>query len=512
MDDPLLKLAEATYDNSTNPDSAFGDIGPLPVTLLPVESFDYGLLPDGEFTEHVKDVSERMQCPPDYMAVALMTVLGAVIGRSYQIRPKAFDNWTVVPNLWGVVIGKPSLLKTPAVDSALSHIKRIDAVEKEKFDAEMKTYACDEDFKKVERESIKVRAKEMLKKKQNDEARALFDAQTDIEPPVRKRHFTNDSTIEKLGELLSQNGNGMLVCRDELYGFLKTIDSEQRPNDRAFYLEGFNGTGSYQSDRIGRGTTDIKNHVISVLGTIQPSRFQSYVYHAIRQGSGDDGFVQRFQLAVYPDEPGTWVNVDRYPNHDAENAVYSVIQRLVEMADVEEPVILRFSKEAQIVFNDWQFDLETKKLRNNDEHTALVSHLAKYRSLLPSLALIIHLVDTCEEQITPVSRVAVTKACGWCDYLESHARRIYGDATNNPVKAAKLILAKIENGKLSNGFSVREIRRKGWTGLTDATEIKEGVDTLTDYGYLIECVVETTGKPSVSYRINPRVYGGKHDE
>ncbi len=83
MDEQLLKLAETTYDNSTNPDSAFGDIEPLPDTLLPVESFDYRLLPDGAFSTHVKDVSERMQCPPDYVAVAIMTVLGAVIGRSH---------------------------------------------------------------------------------------------------------------------------------------------------------------------------------------------------------------------------------------------------------------------------------------------------------------------------------------------------------------------------------------------------------------------------------------------
>ncbi len=64
--DELLKLADITLDNSMNPDSVFRDIEPLPDTLLPVEKFNYHLLPDGAFTEHVKDISERMQCPPDY--------------------------------------------------------------------------------------------------------------------------------------------------------------------------------------------------------------------------------------------------------------------------------------------------------------------------------------------------------------------------------------------------------------------------------------------------------------
>ena len=487
--------------------SSFGDIEPLPDTLSPVENFDYHLLPDGAFSEHVQDISERMQCAPDFVAAAMMTVLGSVIGRSHQLRPKQYDDWTVVPNLWGIAIARPSQLKSPAVESSLSHVKRLDIEAKERFDSEVKTYECDKEFQKAERDHTKKQVSVLIKQKKSDEARAMLEAQEDIEPPVRRRRYTNDSTIEKLGELLVQNPNGILVYRDEIHGFLKTIDSESRPNDRAFYLEGWNGTGSYQCDRIGRGTTDIKHHVLSLFGTIQPVRFASYIHNAIRQGSGDDGFSQRFQLAVYPDEPGTWTNVDRYPNNEAKNAVYSVIQKLAEMAEIDEPVTLQFTLEAQAVFNEWRNELEINKLRNTDDHPALIAHLAKYRSLQPSLALIIHLVDTCETEVTAVSEMAIIKACGWCDYLESHARRIYEHATNNPLKAAKLILSKIKSGKLSNGFTPREIYQKGWSGLTDSAEVKDGLETLIDYRYLLKCAAETIGRPSMTYRINPKVLG-----
>ena len=494
-----------------NVHSSFGDIEPLPDTLPPVEKFDYHLLPDGAFAEHVRDISERMQCPPDFVASAMMTVLGSVIGRSYQINPKQYDDWVVVPNLWGVAIASPSQLKSPAVESSLSHVKRLDIESKEKFDAEMQTYECDKEFEKAERDHSKKEIASLFKQKKSDEARALIEAREDIDPPVRRRRYTNDSTIEKLGELLVQNPNGMLVYRDEIHGFLKTIDSESRPNDRAFYLEGWNGTGSYQSDRIGRGTTDIKHLVISLFGTIQPGRIASYIHNAVRQGSGDDGFSQRFQLAVYPDELREWKNVDRYPDNDAKNAVYATIQELAGLAETDTPTILNFSPEAQTVFNEWWYDLENKKLRNTDDHPALIAHLAKYRSLLPSLALIIHLVDTCDTGVTAVSEMAVIKACGWCDYLESHARRIYHDATNNPLKAAKLILNKIKGSKLSNWFNPREINRKCWSGLTDATEVKEGIETLIDEGYLLECVIETSGRPAVTYRVHPDIMEGVHN-
>jgi putative DNA primase/helicase len=114
----------------------------------------------------------------------------------------------------------------------------LDIESKEQFEAEMQTYECDKEFQKLERDHTKKEVAALLRQKKPDDARALFESQEAIEPPIRRRRYTNDSTIEKLGELLVQNPNGMLVYRDEIHGFLKTIDSESRPNDRAFYLEG----------------------------------------------------------------------------------------------------------------------------------------------------------------------------------------------------------------------------------------------------------------------------------
>ena len=38
--------------------------------------------------------------------------------------------------------------------------------------------------------------------------------------------MVNDSTVEKLGELLNENPNGLLVFRDELTGFLRQLDRD----------------------------------------------------------------------------------------------------------------------------------------------------------------------------------------------------------------------------------------------------------------------------------------------
>jgi Protein of unknown function (DUF3987) len=55
------------------------------------------------------------------------------------------------------------------------------------------------------------------------------------------------------------------------------------------------------------------------------------------------------------------------------------------------------------------------RLRQNHEHPAIEAHLAKYRSLIPSLALLIHLADGGQN---PVGVEAIERACAWGEYLE----------------------------------------------------------------------------------------------
>ena len=91
-----------------------------------------------------------------------------------------------------------------------------------------------------------------------------------LEAPTARRYLVNDATVEKLGELLHENSNGLLQFRDELNGFLRSMDRQGHESDRGFYLESWNGFGSYTYDRIGRGTIVIPNICLSIFGGIQP--------------------------------------------------------------------------------------------------------------------------------------------------------------------------------------------------------------------------------------------------
>jgi putative DNA primase/helicase len=90
----------------------------LPVGLAPVEPFNSEFLPDA-LAPWIEDIANRLQCPPDYVAVTALTALGAVIGRRIGIKPQSKTDWIEIPNVWGVFIGRPGMLKSPAMGEAL---------------------------------------------------------------------------------------------------------------------------------------------------------------------------------------------------------------------------------------------------------------------------------------------------------------------------------------------------------------------------------------------------------
>src|SRR5262249_24398895 len=79
---------------------------PLPSGLASVESFSFDFLPDA-LSPWFEDIAIRLQCPPDYVAVAALTSLGSLIGRRIGIKPQLKTDWVEIPNLWGCIIGRP---------------------------------------------------------------------------------------------------------------------------------------------------------------------------------------------------------------------------------------------------------------------------------------------------------------------------------------------------------------------------------------------------------------------
>lgn len=503
------KASEATWDEPI----------PLPDGLPPVSPLDPATLPK-PLRGWIVDVSERMQIPPDFPAVGALVVAGSLIGRKLGIHPKRRDDWLVVPNLWGAVVGRPSLLKSPALAEAMKPLDRLVAEAYEQHEKDVEAYEAEveatEAMKAALKDEVKKAARESAKTGDRSKLDKLVAEQRAMklpEEPKTRRYKTSDATTEKLTELLLENPQGILSHRDELSGWLRNLDKQGREGDRAFYLESWNGTGSYDVDRIGRGSLHIPALCLSSLGGIQPGPLSSYVYEATQGGGGDDGLLQRFQLLVWPDAPKKWRNVDRWPNTEAKNKAYEVYKKLDALkpedfgatAEDEDGIpAVRFTSEAQEAFDEWREELEGA-LRGGELVPALEAHLAKYRSLMPSLALLFQLMEFVggTGEGGAVELESTLRAAAWCEYLETHARRLYASAEAPEMESARKLLKRIKGGDMKDSATVREVYRKQWAGLPTPEMVSAATGVLEEYGWLRVETAKTGGRSTTRIRLHP---------
>lgn len=505
----------ASVGRATLPSAAdaepWSDPLPVPTTLLPVEPFDVGLLP-AALRAWVADIADRMQCPPDFPAVGAMVALSSVIGRKAAIAPKRHDDWRVIPNLWGVVVGRPGVMKSPALSEVLKPLDRLEMLASDLHQEAVRDFEITTKLRAMTTKKVSDDAEKAVRKGEIEKARHLMmeaAAAGDDNPPEPRRYKVTDASVEALGEILMGNPWGLLAYRDELNGLLRSLDKEGQEGARAFYLQGYDGNQGYTFDRIGRGMNRrIPAVCIALLGGIQPGKLQAYIHDAVSGGAGDDGLLQRFGLLVWPDVGGQWKNVDRFPDTPARQLAFETFQRLDAMppgtdpeTDEHGPVVYRFTPEAQTEFDAWRCDFETA-LRSGEHHPAMESHLSKYRKLVPALALVCALADAEEA----VSLDSLLRALAWAEYLQSHAARAYGAGTGPQTDAAQALLDKIKAGRVPDGFAVRDVYLKGWAHLSNPEAVKLAAAMLCDLGHLRRTDVKPGaggGRPTAAYRINP---------
>ena len=514
VDGPAITMNCANADRSIA--TVWPNPAPLPDALPPVAAFDAEMLPEA-LRDWVADIAHRMQCPVDFPAVGAVVALSSLIGARAVVKPKARDDWSVVPNLWGLIVGRPGVMKSPALAQVLNPLHRLEATEREQWQKAHESWALDCKVAELAAKQNEKQAGNVAAKDPN-KARALLQPVDTPAEPLARRYVVNDATVEKLGEILEANPWGTLSYRDEIHGLLCSMDRQGQEGARAFYLQAFDGNQGYVFDRIIRGTHYIPRVCLALLGGIQPGKVQSYVREAVAGGAGDDGLLQRFGLAVWPDITREWQRVDQWPDTPAKQASWAVFERLnlLQTASESDPQEWRFSPEAQDLYWQWAQPFETE-IRGEELHPALISHLSKYRKLIPALALIFALVDT-PDSGNVIQERELLRALAWCDYLRTHAERMYAAAVIPETTGAKQLLDKIRAGKwhdadgvLLEAFTPRLVAVKHWAGLATPEAVRKAADLLADYGWLVKeatPIGSMGGRPSERYLIHPVLLRG----
>jgi putative DNA primase/helicase len=425
------------------------------------------------------DIALRLQCPLEYAAAPFIVAFSSLVGRRVALRLHQHDDWLVVPNLWGAVVGQPGTMKSAASARALAPLIDLENEAFTTFRQELSRF-------------------NMRRRMSRYEGRPL-------ESPVCRRFTVGDASLEKLALLLKRNPNGLLFYRDDLAAWLHSIGGAKQRRARELFLQAAGGDGPLIVDRLTRNALRLSAVCLSVCGGLDPASLNSLLAHS-KSRSDLAALFQRIQILFWPDVAAQWQFADPPPADQSEYTLRELFRNFAQGHAVpanlprHEKTNVPFvwlTPAAQDLYRAWRERLETA-LRVPKSPSAQRAHLARYRSLVPSMALLLRILD---RGVGDVDQPDFELALRWEQVLLSHARRVYHSVATD--SAAQVLLDRLLDHRIHwDSFGWEDLRRCQWSGLQRPGDLTRAIITLLDTGHIRVAHATPSGRP-LRYQLNP---------
>jgi predicted XRE-type DNA-binding protein len=321
-----------------------------------MDDFPIGVFPD-EMRLVLFEYNKVMNYSVDYMALAMICIIGSVVGNKYKLRVKHGYNAPLI--FWGCLVGSPGANKSHPLNGLLMPVKHLDGISRKQYQSLLAEWeALDE-----------------KEQKKNPK-------------PTLKRIRVNDTTIEALIDIHQINQRGILHHKDELLAFFNDMTRyKASSSDRQFWLSSMNND-EWSVDRVSTGHKHVDNININIIGTIQ----HDPLYRVVLQ-SDDDGLIQRFLFTK------SMENAYGLTDKDIDPQVYQLwfdmVKNLHEHCKYNTGEDTEYLHLVGEVFKEGQrIDNKLVAMMNSKEYPAIVeSYLAKMRTYLHRFALLMCVFD-----------------------------------------------------------------------------------------------------------------------
>ena len=356
-----------------------------PLVPEPPEPFPLAVFPSVLAT-FVQTCAAALPCPPDFLAVPLLAVLGAAIGttRVVEIKP----GWRESPRLWTAVVADPGSKKSPALDLVLRPLYRAQHRLKQAYAQDMSAY-------ELERAAYDKRYA-AWKREQSPMPHAI---PAKPHEPEFQQLFSTDATTEALAGVLEQNPRGVLFVRDELTGWARAMNQYKggKGNDRQTWLSFWNGATVLVNRKSRKEPITIDNPFVAVTGCLPPKVLGELADERGRE----DGFVHRILFAFPSLRDMVWTEEHIPPAiQDQYAAVVEKLQALqwaVEDAEACAPRVLPLTSAGKAAWVEWVTS-HYAELNVPDLPPQLRGPWAKLEGYCGRLALVLHLARVaCKE-------------------------------------------------------------------------------------------------------------------
>jgi len=363
--------------------------------------------------------------PPDYVACALLPVIGAAIGNARWASP--WEGWKHPPVVNMACVGLPSAGKSPAINMVVEPMSALEAELNDDFEERTRTWRTARQEAKERRGAWEAEVKEAVKSGRPPPAEPLGAREPD--QPWKRRSCSTDPTMEAARDLSAANLRGLLLHRDELAGWIAGMDaygSAKAGAARAFWLQAYEGS-RWAADRVKDGDNgrDVANLTWAIVGGIQPDRLASMLLRG-----DDDGLSARFLYCW----PAPIEGISDPP--DGAGLPFALKDRLRRLRDLpmpdDKPVVLPFTSAAVEALQEARRDV---KRMEGEANGLFLSWLGKLPGMAVRLSVAFLYLDWLEQSPgSPEPEVvdlnAIARALGFLfDYAVPMARRAFGEAS-----------------------------------------------------------------------------------
>lgn len=282
-----------------------------------------GKLPEW-LVNYWQEATKSIDCDPLYTFTAMLGMASIAVGTSANVEPKPY--YTIYPGLYIAIVGNPSTKKSPAIDAMVRPLPTIQQYNQSEYSRLKNEY-------------------DKAKKAKNDDEELIH--------PIYRCVFISDTTMEAMAEELRRNPLGIIVKKDELAHFFKSLNSyKSGSGDLQNVLELYGN----QQIVITRKNLDIPLQVnkplVSILGGLQPEVLKEIFK------TSDVGLIERFIFA-FPEQDNTKRVYSRAII--SERAMNGYMKEMMNLYRQSEKIVhskqahtYRFTKEADLLYEKWQ--------------------------------------------------------------------------------------------------------------------------------------------------------------
>ena len=456
-----LQDAEAGAEGDTPLSPPMDAVEPFPVEVLPTP-----------LARFVAEGANALPCPPDFLGVLMLPLLGAAIGTSRVLAVK--PGWHEGPRLFVAVVAEPGSKKSPALDLVLTPLRQRQRTlhatylrDKAQYQRVLEQYEGDLlDWKHRGRDGRAARP---------ERPQAPHE-------PVMPQVFTTDATLEALAALLEQNPRGVAFIQDELTGWALAMNQYKggRGADRHGWLSFWNGAPILVNRKTRKEPIVLDNPFVGVAGCLPPDMLGELTDERGRE----DGFVHRI-LFAFPD-PFAMHWTEAMITETTLEGYCHIFERLWALQGVspQEPRSVTFTRAGRRTFVEFAHALYGE-LGASDFPETLRGPFAKLEGYGARLALLLQLCRwACGEAHSEgVDEGSVLGAAALVHYFKSHAQRVYARLHTTPTEQRVARALHWFDAHGAREYRMRELLRAKVGGCTSRQEMELLLGDLVDRGF-----------------------------